>query len=468
MKHRLAIDGRIVEMTEDQLLGLATGKATKSQPQTFERRILWRVCENGTSRSATTIAAEEWQGPSDPVTEMTVTWALESLNEDGFVTYVLEGSSAGGERYRLEQPTKIRATRAGYLAAGYPPPVTILVGKHRNYHHDVPRHLNDTTDFRNFLDVAIGGPIERDSLEDHLHKYPDHQTIHPTMEDLMSREDINLAANAAGPALDPKGLVSMTVEQIMKERGVPLRQAYKIRREATAEVSAEGADHSLAQRILKILKNGDVKDVEDLRSALFFAHEDLSASNLDITRAVWSLQKRNLVTFYERKSGRDSLITKIKLTRQGMTEMGVLPERHSLKPDKVVPSRELKHPSPVGKDGTDYRRQPSVAPGGPIEVIPGTPRVAPRPSQGLSAPDWKTSAKPAGNPPRQNEKPEPPKVYPLIDELLARADKRKSYEDAARNLEGVDDEMALELLGKVALTPFEEEVVEYVRASRST
>lgn len=139
---------------------------------------------------------------------------------------------------------------------------------------------------------------------------------------------------------------------------------------------------------------------------------------------------------------------------------------------------------------------PAVAPGGPIEHIPARAEpirqdVIPTPFMAQAV---VTTPKPSQEPLPQNEKPrvepliEKPveklidkpydidgavwltnleKDSPLIFALLERAEKRSSYEAAAKALEGVDDEMALELLGKVSMEPLEEELVKYVRASRS-
>ena len=269
-----------------------------------------------------------------------------------------------------------------------------------------------------------------------------------------------------------KGSVNPEVQKIMEERGVTNFRAYKIYRTMMAEHASEGADHSLANRITDVLKNGSVKDIDELRQALFFKHEDMSASPMEITKAIWSLQKRGLVTFYERKNGRDSLLTRIKLTRNAMKDMGIIPTPDHTRPSTVKPSRELKRPSPVGKDMTDPERHHYIAKGGEVERTVDPERadnVVKARVQAATLPIAIPIKRPA-EPPRANEKAptdeelrrEFASQYPLITEILGRASKYQSYVDAAKALEGVDDELALELLGKVDLTPLEKEVIRYV------
>jgi hypothetical protein len=285
-------------------------------------------------------------------------------------------------------------------------------------------------------------------------------------------------------------LSEMSVDDIIEKTNMAKTDAYSVRRLASSEINSADADHSLAKRILNVLKNGPAPEVESLRSALFFAYEDLQASNKDITKAIWSLQKRSLVTFYERKAGRDSLLTQIKLTRQGMREMGLAPDHDSTRPGKVKPSRELKRRSPVGKDMTDEIQHGSIANGGPVSVVhEGIPvykeQVIDRAARNL------TSPAPRLDPPRQNEKPfidegsrdttsphtsastshtsarqhilDTHTEYPMIAELLGRGDKQAAFELAAEALEGVDDVTAAALRNRVKpLSPLEAEIVRLV------
>lgn len=265
---------------------------------------------------------------------------------------------------------------------------------------------------------------------------------------------------------------STTVAEIMRELGVGKSTAYTLRKKATAEALAGGAPESTQQQILDVLKNGPVRDVQELHEALAFKGHHHSAS--DITRSIWSLQKRNLVTFYERKTGGgDSLLTKIKLTRNGMAELG-LTKHDETKPPFVKPTRELKRRSPVGTDYTDAKNHGNKATGDGIEV---TGRVSPRVPQVIPNVPYVAPRDPAPTPTRyaapeplhQNEKRLIVETkrnlgeFPLIAAILGRVDQMAAYEAAAKALEGIDDETALDLLGKVTLTDLEKEIVRYVR-----
>lgn len=268
-------------------------------------------------------------------------------------------------------------------------------------------------------------------------------------------------------------LVNMPIKEIVNKGGIALTDAYKIRKEAAAELNSEGASESLKTQVLAVVtKHGQQPDLLSIQEQL-----DNHPPMQDISRAVWALQKQGELTFYERKKGRDSILTQIKL-----------PKGHSSMVHKTG-SGPVKA---VGRDMTEARHQPAIAPGGPIEHIPA--RAEPIKQKTIQGPTYTlvtpaVVTKPSLGPLPQNEKPAPPVVVepkkptydvdgavwltrlekdsPLIFALLERAEKRSSYETAAKALEGIDDEMALELLSKVSLTPLEDEVVRYARRSTS-
>ena len=190
-------------------------------------------------------------------------------------------------------------------------------------------------------------------------------------------------------------MTEMTVEAIMQERGITKVRAYKVPRELSAEANSVGASQSLADKILRILKNAPVKDVSALQQALFFVTEEQHATTNDITRAVWSLQKRNLVTFYERKLMGNSILSQIKLSRNGLRELGVVPSKEHLTPSYVKPSNELKRPSPVGKDMTEAKNQPAVTNGGPVETVQSAryPEVIPPVPRDINTSDARPAAR---------------------------------------------------------------------------
>lgn len=297
---------------------------------------------------------------------------------------------------------------------------------------------------------------------------------------IRSRDDLDRIAN-------------LPIDQIQRELSLDQRAAYELRREATAEVMSEGAPESLQGHILKVLKNGTMNGIQDLREALSFM--DVKHSSLEITKAVWGLQKRNMVTFYERKHAGDSILTKIKLTRNGMKEMGVIPSHDHTKPDRVKPSRELKRPSPVGTDYTEAKNQPAKTNGGPIErvgapkpkkpevigpveyAVPETPRYSAEPplpqnmkpfideapatseAQGSSVEAHSKD----GSADTHTQYPDLAK-YPLMAGLKQKAAKLAAYERAALELDGFDEELALSLLEKIQLTDLEKEVCRFLEA----
>lgn len=466
-------DGRTFEVYDDQLDGLGGADVPTLPEPTFYQRVLWQVCQEGKS-TTTELAAELWMGPGDIVNEATVSWALEELNLEGLVTYRLSSSAAGQFVQGPTQFVEIRATRKGYTKAGYPPPVQLIGALTRSHRDDAPRHPGDFTDFRNLYDITIGGPIERCSLEEHLQRYPEHRTIHPTKEDLMPL-DTHVRLNSLD-ADTQRAIAAMTVEQVMESQHIDMRTAYQLRKEATATVHAEGADTSLSQRILSVLKTSSMKDVDELRQALFFKHEDINATPMDITKAIWSLQKRNMVTFYERKHGSDSLLTRIKLTRNAMSELGVVATPEMVRPSKVQPSRELKRPSPVGKDMTHPERHASVAKGGPVESENKPERKDPETIPSLvpygTRPTPPRYAAPAPAP--SNVKPSSmngsarvditAETYPILASLLAKEQKLEDYALAAAAIEKYDEAAATALLDKVRLTELEKEVLRYLKA----
>jgi len=487
--HRLLIDGVLIELTREQFEALGAGHYNEPALAlpSFERRILWRVCENGKSPSSTWIAAEEWQGERENylVNQRTVEMALESLNEQGLVIYSLSERGMGDRQF-----INIRATRAGYDTAGFPPPVALIQGSRRFYSDDAPKHPGDHTDFRVLLDIAIGGPIERCSLTEHLRQYPDHAAIHPSMEELrMTRDTIADAAN--GIRHEQDSIVDMTIEQIMRERGVSKYSAYTLRREASADIKSQGASESLKEQIHALITaRGPIKDVETIKAYLSEKHQ--VTSNYDISRALWSLKKSGDITFYERKSGKDSILSAIKLTR-GVTA-------------KPMRNGASKGHHPVGKDMTDPRNHPIITEGGPVvsnatsqpapEVVPTPVYVPPV----VEEPVLPRYAKP--EPPAQNMKPvtdeesETPQKpirstdadmgshtqgsssdthtqyrdgdvdktkFPRIADLMTKEARLAAYEAAAQLLEETDAEMALALLEKIQLTDLEKEVIRFVR-----
>jgi hypothetical protein len=279
----LSIDGHTIKLTEAQLLALATGSYAGNAQPTFEKRILWRVCENGKTRSAVVLAAEEWTSFADACTTETVMWALESLNEQGLVVYAL------GERGIF---TNIRATPNGYEVLGYPPPSREVGRSHWNRGTELPLRTGDTTDFRTFDDHAWGGPIEKMLLEEHIAKYPDHPHI---------IEEIDVSK------------LETTLQSLGQEVGDP----NPVRSVAT-EITLESA--SKKDMVLTALfRNGMAQDVSTLVD--WTKGMDHGLNPVETTKLLWALQKQSLVRFKERRVGHSKYLYKIELTTQGTALM---------------------------------------------------------------------------------------------------------------------------------------------------
>lgn len=268
-------------------------------------------------------------------------------------------------------------------------------------------------------------------------------------------------------------ITSMTIDEIKKQYGVGKTGAYKMRREALAESQPE-ASESLTEEIFRVLKEHGPQDgVAELTQHLS-GHPSAS----QVSASIWSLQKRDLVTFYERKAGNDSVLHKIKISRNGLREAGVEPKHRGHGGSHRSLNGELKGRSPVGVDPTDYRNQPYTAKGGPIERIHTPERREPEivPSVPYEPPTDKPAARYSSPEPLpSNMKPEthPTEMvltslggYPMIRSLLERSHQADAYIGAAKLLESVDEEAALELLGKVAFEDLEKEIIAFVKHLR--
>jgi hypothetical protein len=263
-------------------------------------------------------------------------------------------------------------------------------------------------------------------------------------------------------------IAGLGVEEIERINGVSFSTAYKTRKAAMAEVMSNGASTSLAEGILDILKNGPVKEIDELRLALGF--KGRHANNHDVTAAVWSLQKRDLVTFYERKNGHNSVLSQMKLTRRGLQEMGLAPVKDSANPDAVKSSKELKRPSPVGKDMTEAKHHHWIAKGSEIEIENGAPKTEP---EVIATPAYKPEDVKLPKEPNQNEKPERSidddlalvmRNFKLIPQILEKRTSSTKLEAAAELLiDAGQEEMAQDLMGKATLSPLEKEIADYVQ-----
>jgi hypothetical protein len=163
----LSVDGRTYQLTERQLLALATGGGEIQEPVTsLEERLLFWICENGVTFSSVTLLSDMYIGDIDSaLTTDAVQWLLEDLNRGGYVVYTLGA---------LGIYTRIRPTPKAFAYMGYPAPTDIVQAGRRPI--DTPtQHPGDLTDYRNMpKHHTRGGPIEHLTRAEHYAKYPDH------------------------------------------------------------------------------------------------------------------------------------------------------------------------------------------------------------------------------------------------------------------------------------------------------
>ncbi len=217
-----------------------------------------------------------------------------------------------------------------------------------------------------------------------------------------------------------------TVQQIMAEDNVGERRAYAIRREESArEALRQPASQSLKEGLLLALLNGGKCDAKDLAKRV--QRMGFAEAEHGVVHVIWSLQKDQLVKFYEtKKSG----ITGITLTPQGYAKARALSQAqiresnqaaHRTSTDSLV---EITSSSPVN---------------GTSEIPPANSELPP-----AEAPGWKLADR-----------------YPAIHKLVTR---KARVEEAAKLLEeaGLIDQAA-NALESVSETDLEVEVIALVR-----
>lgn len=156
-------------------------------------------------------------------------------------------------------------------------------------------------------------------------------------------------------------------------------------------------------------------------------------------------------------------------------------KQQDTKPDVAEPDHHLGvgHGKESVGFGTNTRNG-LVAPGGPVERIPGPEKPVEHEVDIDRQPVMAVVHGGNGqNPPNQNEKPQaleapapngfdaeqdPLAGLALVKNVIARFEKRRSMMEAARILEAAgEDDLAIQTLAKVELTALEDEVVELVR-----
>lgn len=228
---------------------------------------------------------------------------------------------------------------------------------------------------------------------------------------------------------------ALTVEQIMRERGVGRRQAYFRLRQMRGEQDTQvPVPANQRDRVLVTLyrANGSITDSRVLTQAL---HEGgYNIDGHDTTKTLWSLQKTNHVKFRERSNPR--YLYGIHLTAQGKAEGKRLttekkqeeeaPEPITVESEPVIPTEVLK---PFFPEPYQYQYEPEPEP----EPEPLTPWIK-------------------GDLP------------PALRELRERWLKATKLYAAAQLLEAAGEiEVAVSLYDKTKFTELEEEVIDLLR-----
>lgn len=351
----------------------------------IDLRVLFHVCENGTSFSSVTLLQDLYLVTADAVMSVeTLQWILTDLNQQGWLTYRL---GEGGVFIT------IRPTQAGYEMMGYAPPAEVLLGRHRSHASDSPKHPGDRTDFRVLASTAQGGPIERMTLYEHHTRYPEHHhplSWLPTAQLLTLNRELGVASSnegghnggSAAPGVAAEGEApvepsigdivrkdladGMSVTGVRSRYGLGVGTIYKIRdnpnysprperseanrrsaatksavRQQRASVSnAQAIQTSLQERIRAILENATgMIDVNTLRDRLLADGHATTAGTVDlhgIVHVLYPMRRRHEVEFAERGSGASKRIVKIRLPgRVWREEQNTKPDMDDVEPGAV-------------------------------------------------------------------------------------------------------------------------------------
>lgn len=188
---------------------------------------------------------------------------------------------------------------------------------------------------------------------------------------------------------------------------------------------ADAADPASARtRILRaVATDGPFASIADFPNAL----RDVDGHR--ITHLLYDLAKAGLVKFRETKIGDRIRLVAITATDRGYEAAG-LPAR----PVAAEVGHTNRAPSLHPGDGTDFRNQPAVAPGGPITRTHVAPAVAAVP---------------------------PPEAKPRYPVTRALFDRRRKIEEAARLLDsaGIGDLALTVLMAADTFTPLELEAM---------
>lgn len=299
-----------------------------------------------------------------------------------------------------------------------------------------------------------------------------------------------------------KTIEELTVEDIMRERGVGRRQAaYDVRQLRAKTIDTSAVPRNQKAHIITALYalGGKAKNVPQLQAKM--KEQGFFLETHGLVHAIWACQKDGSVGFQERKGGRtrtaqpgESALVRLYLTAKGRSQAmeilraeadGVPAER----PASTITVNGGRGAHAVGKDGTDYRQHGTKAVGGPIErrvaeplpqnmkaeistdaeiepVSAEVPAASAEVTGKAEAADTHTGYPTAEQVRREERGIQPLSSvlwddYPLIQELMGKEERLAKYQAAAEMLDK-DDQVAdivLALLDKIQVSPLEKEVI---------
>ena len=238
------------------------------------------------------------------------------------------------------------------------------------------------------------------------------------------------------------------VAQIMQERGVTRRTAYRIhRRQTSAEADVTGVTASQRTSVMTALL-GQPEAGKDNVELIHVLHKaGVSIDGHDTSKTLWSLQKSGWVTFRER----GKLLYAIRVTARGRGEFAQ---------QQRAPTFRVKGAEIVGDQLQVFIEPDSVERA--IESVEAEITVEPDPVEAAPTPVETV----AFAPPREDDVVADAIAlvslndYPKIQALRDRHARAKKINEAVKLLEEVgEDDAALSLMGKVEFTDLEWEVM---------
>lgn len=442
------------------------------------------ICEHTPVYSAASMAGDLY--PNQPIAVLFTEQMVEELNQAGLV-------------YHREGPygavMHVRPTKAGYDAVGYAPAIRIFgPRKYRHPHLATgPSTTKEWFDWTNFMrhdEIAVGSPVARETLADHMVMFPSH--IHPWPEQegyLMARPQIAAEKQERIRALKKEhpdwGYLTIAREVGVSDNAV--RAALKRAYETTAVTVIDPGhpkvrvpDGQSTRNVLLFLidKAGPWEDAAAITREVRTVY-GLTVDGHNITHLLFDLRRDGKITFRE-SNGSDpgAMPTRIEITTNGRAQVkAILNEaiwrKSHPEPDSGtallaadLPSNGRKKEEPTIIDPETAR----VARYVPTAVVlapepPAPPPAAPllAPARVMAPPVTVTAPVPAGEWSfvADDSKPVTLDDYPLIKAICASKNNDAALAKAAAILEeaGLDEEALSLMERKSVQTPLEAEVL---------